>query len=54
MGQKILLVEDDEMNRDMLSRRLQLENYEVVQAVNGLEGLALCARRRPGFDFDGH
>jgi CheY-like chemotaxis protein len=47
MCHKILLVEDDEMNRDMLSRRLQLENYDVVQAVNGLEGLALAHTEAP-------
>src|SRR3990172_5907111 len=36
---KILLVEDNEMNRDMLSRRLQKRGYEVVTAVDGREGL---------------
>ena len=35
---KILLVEDNEMNRDMLSRRLQKKGYEVVMALDGLEG----------------
>jgi two-component system cell cycle response regulator DivK len=47
MGHKILLVEDDEMNSDMLSRRLRLEDYDVVQAVNGLEGLALAHAEAP-------
>ena len=32
---KILLVEDNEMNRDMLSRRLQRKGYEVVIAIDG-------------------
>jgi CheY-like chemotaxis protein len=32
---KILLVEDNEMNRDMLSRRLERRGYEVVIAVDG-------------------
>ena len=32
---KILLVEDNEMNRDMLSRRLQRKGYEVVLALDG-------------------
>ena len=32
---KILIVEDNEMNRDMLSRRLIRRGYEVVMAVNG-------------------
>ncbi len=35
----ILLVEDNEMNRDMLSRRLERRNYEVVIAVDGQEAL---------------
>ena len=35
MAAKILLVEDNEMNRDMLSRRLQRRGYEVVTAVDG-------------------
>ena len=36
---KILLVEDNEMNRDMLSRRLQKNGYEVVLAIDGEEGM---------------
>jgi CheY-like chemotaxis protein len=36
---KILLVEDNEMNRDMLSRRLRRRDFEVVIAVDGQEGL---------------
>jgi CheY-like chemotaxis protein len=36
---KILLVEDDELNRDMLSRRLTRKDYTVVLAVNGQEGV---------------
>jgi CheY-like chemotaxis protein len=36
---KILLVEDNEMNRDMLSRRLQRRGHEVEIAVDGLEGV---------------
>jgi CheY-like chemotaxis protein len=37
---KILIVEDNEMNRDMLSRRLVKKGYEVVIAVDGEEGVA--------------
>ncbi|BAZ44268.1 response regulator receiver protein [Chondrocystis sp. NIES-4102] len=37
---KILLVEDNEMNRDMLSRRLQRRGFEVIIAVDGAEGIA--------------
>ncbi|MDX1624704.1 MAG: response regulator [Gemmatimonadota bacterium] len=36
---KILLVEDNEMNRDMLSRRLQRKGYDVELAMDGLEGV---------------
>ena len=36
---KILLVEDNEMNRDMLSRRLEKRGYEVELAVDGAEGV---------------
>jgi CheY-like chemotaxis protein len=32
---KILLVEDNEMNRDMLSRRLERKGHQIVIAVNG-------------------
>ena len=44
---KILLVEDNEMNRDMLARRLQRRGFEVVVAVDGLEGLALAQAEAP-------
>jgi CheY-like chemotaxis protein len=36
---KILLVEDNEMNRDMLSRRLTRRGYEVIVALDGQEGI---------------
>ena len=44
---KILLVEDNEMNRDMLSRRLVRSGYEVVMAVQGEEGVALARSAAP-------
>ncbi len=44
---KILLVEDNEMNRDMLSRRLVRRGYEVLIAVDGESGLALAATESP-------
>jgi CheY-like chemotaxis protein len=44
---KILLVEDDEMNRDMLSRRLERRGYQVIIAVNGHEGVALAQSQAP-------
>lgn len=39
---KILLVEDNEMNRDMLSRRLQRKGFEVALAVDGREGVEMA------------
>ena len=44
---KILLVEDNDMNRDMLSRRLIRRGYEVVLATNGQEGLAIAKSSSP-------
>jgi two-component system cell cycle response regulator DivK len=44
---KILLVEDNEMNRDMLSRRLQRRGHEVLTAVDGESGLAVTRSELP-------
>src|SRR5438046_9243394 len=44
---KILLVEDNEMNRDMLSRRLERRGYDVVIAVDGQQGVDLAESARP-------
>lgn len=44
---KILLVEDNEMNRDMLSRRLERRGYEVIVAVDGEEGVARARAEAP-------
>ncbi len=44
---KILLVEDNEMNRDMLSRRLARKGYEVVCAVDGGQGVTMAATESP-------
>ena len=44
---KILLVEDNEMNRDMLSRRLIKKGFEVVIAVNGQEGVDMATSEKP-------
>jgi CheY-like chemotaxis protein len=44
---KILLVEDNEMNRDMLLRRLNRNGFEVVIAVNGQEGVELAGSAKP-------
>ena len=44
---KILLVEDNEMNRDMLSRRLVRRGYEVAIALDGEQGLAMARSEAP-------
>ena len=44
---KILLVEDNETNRDMLSRRLMRRGYEVILAVDGESGMALAGGSSP-------
>ena len=44
---RILLVEDNEMNRDMLSRRLVRNGYEVFIAVDGLQGADMAFSKRP-------
>jgi CheY-like chemotaxis protein len=44
---KVLLVEDNEMNIDMLSRRLRKRKYEVVVAINGAEALAKAVSETP-------
>jgi two-component system, cell cycle response regulator DivK len=44
---KVLLVEDNEMNRDMLSRRLIRRGFQVVFAMNGKEGVELARSEKP-------
>ncbi len=44
---KILVVEDNEMNRDMLSRRLMRKGYEVIIALDGEEGMAKAQAEVP-------
>jgi len=44
---KILLVEDNEMNRDMLTRRLQRHGFSVCCAVDGVTGVAMAASESP-------
>jgi two-component system cell cycle response regulator DivK len=44
---RILLVEDNEMNRDMLSRRLQRKGHKVLIAVDGEAGVQMAASERP-------
>lgn len=44
---KILLVEDNEMNRDMLSRRLRRKGYEIILAADGATGIELAKTVHP-------
>ena len=44
---KILLVEDNEMNRDMLSRRLIRKGYDVVMALDGQQAVEMAASEKP-------
>jgi CheY-like chemotaxis protein len=44
---KILLIEDNELNRDMLSRRLERKGYTVAIAVDGREGVAMASSDKP-------
>jgi two-component system, cell cycle response regulator DivK len=44
---RILLIEDNELNRDMLSRRLARKGFEPLLAVDGEQGVALALRERP-------
>jgi len=43
----ILIVEDNEMNRDMLSRRLQRKGYEILIAIDGANGIDVATANRP-------
>lgn len=45
---KVLIVEDNEMNRDMLTRRLERKGYDVVCAVDGPEGVRMADSEQPG------
>jgi two-component system cell cycle response regulator DivK len=44
---RILMVEDNEMNRDALSRRLERKGYEVILAFNGKQGIELAQSAKP-------
>jgi CheY-like chemotaxis protein len=44
---KILLVEDNEMNRDMLSRRLKKKGFDVVMAMDGKQGVEMAGEHTP-------
>lgn len=44
---RILLVEDNEMNRDMLSRRLERRGFQIVMALDGRQGVEMAASESP-------
>jgi CheY-like chemotaxis protein len=44
---KILIVEDNEMNRDMLSRRLERKGFTIVMAVDGQQGIEMARSEKP-------
>lgn len=44
---RVLLVEDNELNRDMLSRRLQRRGYEIALAMDGVQAVQAATRDRP-------
>ncbi len=44
---KLLYIEDNEMNRDMLSRRLSRRGYEIIMAVDGQAGLDMMRSESP-------
>lgn len=44
---KLILAEDNDLNRDMLRRRLERRDYEVIEAVNGEEAIELVERHLP-------
>ncbi|MBI3977745.1 MAG: response regulator [Chloroflexi bacterium] len=48
---KLLLVEDNEMNRDMLSRRLERRGYQVVCAIDGQQGLDMAHAETPDLNL---
>ncbi len=47
MAKRLLLVEDNEMNRDMLSRRLQKKGFEVICASDGESAVAMTRAQKP-------
>ena len=47
MSIKLLLVEDNELNRDMLSRRLQRKGFEVITATDGQQGISMAQSELP-------
>ena len=44
---RILLIEDNELNRDMLTRRLERKGYTVISAVDGLSGIEKAGSEKP-------
>ena len=47
MAAKVLLVEDNEMNRDMISRRLERRGFQMLIAIDGEQGIQIAQKERP-------
>jgi DNA-binding response OmpR family regulator len=47
MAQKILIVEDDKFLRELIARKLISENYEIIEAIDGEEGLKKVKEQKP-------
>ncbi len=47
MGHKILIVEDDRFLRELISRKLQTENYQICEAIDGEEGVRAAKAEKP-------
>jgi len=45
--QKILIIEDDKFLRELITRKLSAENYEIIEAIDGEEGLKKLKERKP-------
>ena len=47
MSKKILLIEDDELLREIIEKKLVEEGYQVVSAINGIDGLKAVGEQKP-------
>ncbi len=52
--QKVLIVEDNELNMKLFNDLLTAHGYETLQTKDGIEALAMARRHRPRFDLDGY
>jgi len=54
MSKRILVIEDQEDNRQIVRDLVTASGYELIEATTGEEGLEVAARERPDLIFDGH